>query len=163
MNAEDGLSSFDVRLVDQHLAVEPSRAQQRRVEHFGAVRRGHDDDALARIEAVHLGEELIQGLLAFFVAAHRALRANLPEGVELVDEDDAGGLGLGLLEEVADARGAHADEHLDELRAAEAEERHVRLAGDGPGQQRLARARRADEEHALRDSPAEGRVLPRRS
>ncbi len=83
----------------------------------------------------------------------------LAEGVELVDEDDAGGLGLGLLEHVADAGRADADEHLDEVGAGEAEERHARLAGDGLGQQRLAGARRADEQHALGNAAAERLVL----
>ena len=36
-----------------------------------------------------------------------------------------GRLGFGLREQIADARGADADEHLDELRAAQAEERHL--------------------------------------
>ena len=161
VDAEDLLAAVDVGLVDQHLAIEAAGAEQRRVEHFGPVRRAHDDDALARVEAVHLGQQLIQRLLALFVAADRALHARLAERVELVDEDDAGRLGFGLLEEIADARGADADEHLDELRSAQAEERHVRFAGDRARQQRLAGARRADEQHALRNAAAEVRVLLR--
>jgi hypothetical protein len=35
--------------------------------------------------------------------------------VDLVHEDDAGRVLLGLLEEVADAAGADTDEHLDEV------------------------------------------------
>ena len=69
--------------------------------------------------------------------------------VDLVDEDDAGGILLALFEEVAHAGSAHAHEHLHEIRAADAEERHVGLTRDGPRQQGLARSRRADEEHAL--------------
>ncbi len=52
-------------------------------------------------------------------------------------------------------RGADADEHLDEVRAGDGEERHVRLAGDGARQQRLAGAGRADQQHALGDLAAE--------
>ena len=161
VNAQDLLAALDVGLVDEHLAIEPARAEQRRVEHLGAVGRAHDDDALARIEAVHLGEQLIERLLALLVAAERALHAHLAERVELVDEDDARRLGFGLLEQIADARGADADEHLDELRSAQAEERHVRFAGDGARQQRLAGARRADQQHALGNPAAEVRVLLR--
>ena len=50
----------------------------------------------------------------------RRARAALPDGVQLVDEDDAGRLLLRLLEEVPHPGRAHADEHLDELRAATA-------------------------------------------
>ena len=121
----------------------------------------HDDDALARVEPVHLGEQLVERLLALLVAADRALHARLAERVELVDEDDARRLGFGLLEEIANAGGADADEHLDELRSAQAEERHVRFAGDRARQQRLAGSRRADEQHALRDAAAEVGVLLR--
>ena len=147
----------DVGLVDQHLPVEAARAEQGRVEHLGPVGRAHDDDALAAVEAVHLGEQLVQRLLALLVAAHRRLDADLAERVELVDEDDAGRLGLGLREQVAHARRADADEHLDELRAAQAEERHLRFAGDRARQQRLAGARRADEQHALGNLAADAR------
>ena len=62
---------------------------------------------------------------------------------------------LGLLEEVAHARGADADEHLDEVGAGDREERHAGLAGDGAREQRLAGARRAVEQDALRDARAE--------
>jgi hypothetical protein len=41
----------------------------------------------------------------------------LPDtGVELVDEDDGRRVLLTRLEEIAHAAGAHADDHLDELR-----------------------------------------------
>ena len=159
MNAEDVLAPSHVGLVDQHLAIEAAGAQQRGVEHLRAVRGAHDDDAFARVEPVHLGEQLIERLLALLVAAERALDAHLSERVELVDEDDAGRLGFRLLEEIADPRRADPDEHLDEFGSAQAEEGHVRLAGDRAGQKRLARARRADEQHPFRNAAAEIRVL----
>ncbi len=85
------------------------------------------------------------------------------DGVELVDEDDAGRLFLGLVEHVAHARCAHADEHLDEVGAGNGEERHVGLAGDRFRQQGLAGTRRTHHEHAFRNFAAEalefGRVL----
>ena len=48
-----------------------------------------DDDALVRLEAVHLDEQLVERLLALFVA-ERVAAAAAADGVELVDEDDAG-------------------------------------------------------------------------
>ena len=75
--------------------------------------------------------------------------------VDFVDEDDARRILLGLLEHVAHAASADADEHLDEVRARNGEERHIRLAGDGAGEQRLAGAGRADQQQAARDAPAE--------
>jgi hypothetical protein len=75
--------------------------------------------------------------------------------VDLVDEDDAGRVLLRLLEHVAHARGTDADEHLDEVGAGDREERHIRLAGDGAGEQRLAGAGWADEQRAARNSASE--------
>ena len=136
-------------------AVEAARAQERRVEHVGAVGGGDDDDAVVRLEAVHLDEELVQRLLALVVTAAEAGAAVATDGVDLVDEDDAGRVLLALLEQVADAAGADADEHLDEVRARDAEERHARFTGDGAREQRLAGARRAHHQDALGDAAAE--------
>ncbi len=63
----------------------------------------------------------------------------------------AGRGGLGLLEEVPDPGCADADEHLDEIGAADRKERHPGRAGDGAGQQGLAGAGRPVEEDPLRD------------
>ena len=161
VDAKNFLAAFDVRLVDQHLAIEAAGPKQRRVEHLGAVGGAHDDDALARVEPVHLGEQLIQRLLALFVAADGTLHAHFTQRIEFVDEHDAGRLGLGLLKEIADARRADADKHLDELRAAQAEKRDVRFAGDRAGEQGLAGARGADEQHPFRNAAAEVGVLAR--
>ena len=83
------------------------------------------------------------------------------DGVDFVDEDQAGRILLALLEHVAHPARADADEHLDEVRAGDGEERHVGLAGDRPGQQRLAGARRADQQHTLGDLAAQALELLR--
>src|SRR5688572_7341871 len=70
-------------------------------------------------------------------------------------------LALGLLEQVAHAAGADADEHLDELRARDAEERHAGLARNGTADQCLARAWRACQQHALGDLGAQRGELRR--
>ena len=144
-----------VGAVDDDLAVEAAGAQQRRVEDVGPVRRRDQDDVVLHLEAVHLDEELVQRLLALVVAAAQAGAAVAADGVDLVHEDDAGRRLLRLLEEVADARGADADEHLDEVGARDREERHAGLAGDRAREQRLAGAGRPVEQDALRDPRAE--------
>ena len=155
VDLEDLDAALHVGPVEDDLAVEPARAQQRRVEDVRAVGGGDDDHVGVRVEAVHLDEDLVEGLLALVVAAAEAGAALAADRVDLVDEDDARRVALGLVEQVADAARADADEHLDELGARDGEERHAGLAGDGPGHQRLAGARRADEQHAARDARAE--------
>ncbi len=129
--------------------------QERRVEDVGPVGGGDDDDVGVGVEAVHLDEDLVEGLLALVVRAAQAGAALAADGVDLVHEHDAGAVALGLVEEVAHAAGADAHEHLHELRAGDAEEGHAGLAGDGARQERLAGAWRADEQHATRDARAE--------
>ena len=154
MDGEDPFAALDVRTVDDNAAVEAARAQQRRVEHVRPVGGSDEDDAFVRLEAVHLDEQLIQRLLALVMAAAEAGAAMTADRVDLVDEDDAGGVLLALFEQVANARRADADEHLDEVGAADREERNIGLTGHGPRQQRLPRSGRAHQQDALRDAAA---------
>ena len=119
-------------------------------ENFRPIGGGQQDDAGARIEAVEFGEELIEGLLLLVGAAETAGDAATSQRVEFVDENDAGRGLARLLEQIAHARGADADEHLDEFGAGNGKERHAGLAGDRLGQQRLAGSRRADQQNPLR-------------
>ncbi len=156
VDPQDLDAALHVGAVEDDLAVEAAGPEKGRIEDVRPVRGGDDDHVGVRVEAVHLDQDLVEGLLALVVAAAEA-RAALPaDRVDLVDEDDARGVALGLVEEVADAARADADEHLDELGAGDAEEGHPGLAGDRAGHQGLARARRAHEEDAARDAGAEG-------
>jgi hypothetical protein len=56
---------------------------------------------------------------------------------------------------MAHAAGADTDEHLDEVRTGDREERHLGLAGDGAREQGLAGARRPHHQHAARNLAAE--------
>ena len=131
------------------LAVEAAGPQQRGVEDVGPVGGGDDDDALGGLEAVHLGQHLVERLLPLVVATAEPGAALAADGVDLVDEDDGPAHLAGLLEQVAHAAGADADEHLHEVGAGPGQEADARLAGDGAGEQRLAGAGRADEQDAL--------------
>ena len=155
VDGEDFLAAFDVGRVEDHAAVEAAWAEQGRVEDVGAVGGGDDDHVGVGVKAVHLDQDLVEGLLALVVAAADACPALAAHGVDLVDEHDAGSVALGLLKEVADAACADADEHLDEFGAGDVEERHARFAGDGASDQRFAGARRADQQDAARDAGAE--------
>src|SRR5579863_9615368 len=142
MHRENLGAAFDVGAVDYDLTIEATRTQQRRIEDVRTVRCGDQDHAGVRIEAVHLNEELVQRLLALIVSATEARAALTPDRIDLVDEDDAWRALFRLLEEIADARCADADEHLDEIGARDREERDACLAGDCAREQRLSGTRR---------------------
>ena len=154
MNAEDLLAPAHVRHVHHHLAVETARPQQRRIEHVGTVGGGDDDHALLGVEPVHLHQHLVEGLLTLVVAAAVARPARPPDGVEFVDEQNAGRVLASLLEQVTHPAGADTHEHLHEIRARHVEERRVGLAGDRLGKQGLAGPRHADQQHALGNARA---------
>src|SRR2546426_1639652 len=155
VDPEDLLPTLDVGPRHHDLAVEAARPEQCRVQHVRPVRRSDQDDAVVRLEAVHLDEELVQRLLALVMPAAEAGAPAAADRVDLVHENDAGGVLLALRKQVADPGGADADEHLDEVRPRDGEEGRVRLARDRFGEERLAGAGRADQEDALRDLPAE--------
>ena len=102
VDAEDGLAATAVGRVHVDDAVEAAGPGEGGVEDVGAVGGGDDDDALGAGEAVHLGEDLVERLLAFVVPAHAgAGAAGAPDGVDLVDEDDGGCDLAGLREQFA--------------------------------------------------------------
>ena len=132
----------------------PGRSRGR-VQHVRTVGRGDDDDPFVAVESVHLDQQLVERLLALVVPAAETRSTVAADRVDLVDEDDARRVLLGLVEHVADARRADPDEHLDEIGTGDREERHLGLAGDGLGEQRLAGTRRAHHQHAAGDLAAE--------
>ena len=115
VDLEDGHAAPEVRPIQDDLAVEAAGPKERRVKDIRPVGGRHDDDVGVRVEAVHLDEDLVQGLLALVVRTAQPGTALAPDGIDLVNEHDAGRVALGLIEQVADAAGANTDEHLDEL------------------------------------------------
>ena len=151
VDLEDGSPAPEIGTIDHHLAVETARPEQRRVEDVGPVGGGDHDDPARHVETVQFHEQLVQRLLPLVVASSETGAPVPSHRVDLVDEDDRRRRRLGLLEEVTDPAGAHAHEHLDEVRSRDREERHTGLTGYRPGQEGLARTGRPVEEYSLRD------------
>ena len=78
--------------------------------------------------------------------------------VDFVDEDNGRRGLLGLIEQVTDAAGAHADEHFHKVGTGNGEEGRIGLACHGLGQQGLTGARRAHQQHALGNARAHGGI-----
>jgi len=75
--------------------------------------------------------------------------------VNFINKDDAGSVLLALFKQVTDAACTHADEHLNEVRTGDGEERNVGFAGNRSRQQSLARSRRSNQQHAFGDAYAQ--------
>src|SRR5690606_6114877 len=138
---------------------EATGTQQRRIQYVRTVGGGDHDHAVIAFEAVHFNQQLVQRLFAFVMATADTGATMATHGVDLVDEDDAGGLLLGGVEHVTHARGTNTDEHLDEVGTGNREEEYLGLAGNRLGEQRLAGTGLADHQHTARDTAAQALVL----
>src|SRR5262245_5219590 len=114
MQAQDLLTALPIGPIDQHLTIKTAGTEESLVQNFRPIRGRENADALARIETVHLDEQLIEGLLAFVVPSHeRCGTACLAQRVEFIDEHDTGSHGLCLAKEVAHTRCAYPHNHID--------------------------------------------------
>src|SRR5215469_2074697 len=154
VHAEDLFAALDVGASNDHAAVEAAGTEQRGIEHVGTVGGSDEDDALVRLEAVHFDQQRVQSLFAFVVTTAEAGAAMAADRVNFVNEDDAGRVLFALLEQVADAAGANTYKHFDKVGTGDGEERNIRFAGDGAGQQGFAGARGADQQHTFRNAAA---------
>ena len=141
VHGQNLLATTDIGQAHHHLTVEATRAQQSRVQHVRTVGGGDHNDAVIHLEAVHLHQQLVEGLLALVVTTAHAGATVTTDRIDFVDEDDARRMLLGLFEHVAHAAGAHTYEHLDEIRTGDSEERHLGFTRDRLGQQGLTSTR----------------------
>ena len=74
VHLEDLEPALEVGAVHHHPAVEAAGAEQGGIQHVGAVGGGDQDHAFVAFEAVHLHQQLVEGLLALVVAAAQARR-----------------------------------------------------------------------------------------
>ena len=137
------------------LAVKAARAQKCLIQNVGAVGGRHDDHAFVGIKAVHFHQQLVQGLLAFVMAAAKAGTALAAHSIDLVDKDNAGHALFGFFKQVAHAACAHAYIHFHKVRAGNGIERHTGLACTGTGQQGFTGARRAHQQNAVGNACAQ--------
>lgn len=82
MKLEDVLTAGQIGQLDRGCGSQNDGAQQRRIETVGAIGCGKDNDTLVVIEAIHLGQQLIERLLTLVVAAKTAAIALLTDGID---------------------------------------------------------------------------------
>ena len=155
MDLKDAFTSAQIGRGDDDLPVESSWTEQGGVKDVRSVRSRNEDDSFVGFKAVHLNKELVEGLLPFVVPAAETGAALTSDGIDLIDEDEAGGIFFALRKQVSHAGSAHADEHFYEIGTGYGKERDARFACDGAGQKGLARSWRSNEQYALGDASAE--------
>src|SRR2546430_15620748 len=98
MHAQDLFAALEIGHIDHDLAIEASRPQQRGIEDIGTVRGREQDYPIVAFKSIHFDEKLVERLLALVVTAAEAGAAVAADGIDFVDEDDAGRVRLALLE-----------------------------------------------------------------
>ena len=161
MYLQNGDTARLIGIVHRHLTVKPTRTKQRRIKNVPAVGRRHDNHALIDGKAVHFHQQLIQGLLALIMTAAQTRAAMTTHRVDLINKHDGRRGLLGLIEQIAHAACANANEHFHKVGAGNGEERHVRLARHGLSQQGLTRAGRSHQQHALWDTRTHIKIILR--
>ena len=155
VHLEDLLAATNIGQTNHDLTVETTRSQQGRIQNIRTVGGRNDDDRLMSFKTIHLDQHLVQGLLTLVVTAAQTGTPLAPYRIDFVDEDDARGRLLGLLEHIPHPRCPHPDEHFDEIRTGDGEKRHLGFTGNRLGQQRLTSPRLADHQDALGDLAAQ--------
>ena len=102
MNLQDLNPALQIRALHDDSPVKSAGPQKRGIQHLGPVRCGQDQQTLGGVKAIHLGKQLIQGLLALVISPVMGI-TGLADGVNLIDENNTGGVLLRLLEQVAHA------------------------------------------------------------
>ena len=155
MHLQNLLAALHVRIRHNDLAIETTGPQQCRIKNIRTVRRRNQDDAFIGFKTIHLDEQLVERLFTLVIAAAKACATMSTHRIDFVDEDDARCVLLCLFKHVAHTGCADADEHFNEVRTRDCEERHIRFARNGASKQSLTRARRTHKQHAARNTTAE--------
>ena len=156
MHRQDLLAAPAIGQIHRDPSIKAARTHQGRIEHIRPVGGRQKDHTGVVFEAIHLREQLVERLLPFVVAATDAGTPLAAHGIDFIDENDAGCLGLRLAEQIPHPRGPHAHEHLHKFRGGHREKGHPSLAGNRFGQEGFARARRAHQEHPFGNLGAHG-------
>mmetsp|Transcript_138958 Transcript_138958/g.241627 ORF Transcript_138958/g.241627 Transcript_138958/m.241627 type:complete len:306 (+) Transcript_138958:1432-2349(+) len=161
MDAQDGLPATNVRHVHRSLPVETTRTQERRIQDVRPVGGRKDNDTSVARETVHLGQDLVQRLLTLVVTLTNTGTTGSAHSINLIDEDQARSVLVGLLEQVPHSASTNTDEHLNEFGTRAAEERHTSLSGNSLGEKGLTGTRGANQQHPLGNLGTHGGVLLR--
>ena len=156
VNAQNLLAALHIRQTNINLTVKTAGTQQRLIQNIGAVGGSHHDNAVVGVKAVHLNQQLVQGLLALVMPAAKAGTTLTAHGIDLINKDDGGHCLFGFFKQIAHTGCADTDIHFHKVGTRDGIERNAGLARTGTGQQRFAGARRADKQNAVGNARPQG-------
>ena len=115
MYFQDPLATLNVGPVQDDTPIKTARTQQCRIRDVRPVRCSNDDYVCVSSKAIHLDQDLVEGLLSLIMRTTQSRTAMASHGVDLVHKDDARRIAFGLFEEIPNPSRADSHEHLYEL------------------------------------------------
>jgi hypothetical protein len=151
VDTQDTGTSLEVREVDSDLSVETARTKQSRIKNVDTICGGNGNDTGVSVETIHLDQNLVDSLFALVVTPALTTTALTSDGINLINEDDAGGVLLCLAKDVTDTGSSHTDKHLYKLGTRDTDERNTGLSGNSLGEKSLSGSWRTVKDHTTGD------------
>ena len=127
MYLKDCFPSFQIRKFNRNSTVESTRTGKCRIKRFRSVCCRQDDNAVVSFKAIHLSQELVQGLFSFIISSDLSVTL-LTDRIDLINKYDTWCFFLCLLEQISDLGGTHTYKHFYEFRTGHREERYIGLS-----------------------------------
>ena len=161
MDFDNFFTTLYIRNSDYNLTVESARSEKRRVKDVRSVGCRQNNNSGVLRKAIHFNQKLVKCLFSFVVTAADSCSSFSSDRINFVDKDDARRVFLRLVEQVSDSGRADADEHFNEIRTADCEERYACFARGRSGDIGFSGSRRAYQQNSLRNSGSEFSVFSR--
>mmetsp|Transcript_7073 Transcript_7073/g.10614 ORF Transcript_7073/g.10614 Transcript_7073/m.10614 type:complete len:239 (+) Transcript_7073:829-1545(+) len=147
VDAKNASSALEVGKVDSDLTIESAWTEEGLIQNIHPIGSGDGDDTRVAIETIHLHKNLVNGLLTLIISSSHSGATLTGDGINLINEDDAGGVLLRLSENVTDTGSSHTHEHLNEFRSRDGNERYTSLSSNSLGEKGLTSTRRTIQNH----------------
>ena len=145
MYLQDLGPATNIRKRHNHLAIETSGTQQRRIKNIRTVGGSNQDDPLVRFKTIHLNQQLVKSLFTLIVTAPHTSATMTTDGIYFIDEYDTGSVFLSLHKKITDPTGTNTDKHFNKIGTGDGEKRHPGFTGYRPAQQGFSGSRCTDQ------------------
>ena len=152
MNLQNLFSSFHIRNSHRHLAIKTSGTQDSRIQDIHAVGSCHNNNAFVDPKAIHLYQQLIQGLFSLIMSTAHTGTSTSCHCINLINKNDTGSVILTILKEVTNPGSAHAHKHFHEIRSGNRKKRNTCFSSHSFSQQCFTGSRRSHQKHTLGNS-----------
>mmetsp|Transcript_2572 Transcript_2572/g.4000 ORF Transcript_2572/g.4000 Transcript_2572/m.4000 type:complete len:321 (-) Transcript_2572:551-1513(-) len=152
VHAQDSGTALEIGKIDCDLTIEASRTEKCVIKNIKPVRGSNGDNTRIAIETIHLDQNLIQCLLTFIVTSSESCSALTSNGIDLINEDDARRVLLGLVEHITHTRSSNTNKHLYKFGTRNGDEWHTCLSSNSLGEEGLTSTRGSIEDDTTRNA-----------